>query len=182
MKRVVPWTMKLVWFAVTLLGSSAASAEPDAPTERALVGGGVVLGADHAGHGALVVDGAVKLPSARLWVHGQGALGHAFMIEGGGDFWRALVGLETRGCTSLALCGYLGLDTGLAYKTLNIRHEMTRHDQGLLIGPRFGLDVGREQMRFRLGLEVYAYRYHSEVTMARWVAGVGLQTTLSFRL
>jgi len=187
--------MKLACIGVTLLGSSAAFAEPDTEeppvvqprpaaveSERAFFGGGLMVGGDHFMNGALIVEGAVKLPGVSLWVHGQGALGGSFDFEGGGAFRRVFAGLETRACTSPGLCGYLGLDAGYELQTWSAPGEMTEHYEGPVIGPRFGLDAGGTRARFRLGLELYKYRRSADSMMPRWLNSGDLAMTFAFRL
>jgi hypothetical protein len=187
--------MKLVFVGVAWLGPFAAFAAPDAEepplapppqaaveSECAFLGGGLMVGADHFTNGALIVEGAVKLPRVPLWVHGQGAFGGSVDFEGSGAFRRVYAGLETRACTSPGLCGYLGLDAGYELQTWSAHGEMTEHFEGAVIGPRFGLDAGGTRARFRLGLELYRYRRGADSSMPRWVSGGDLAMTFAYRL
>lgn len=58
----------------------------------------------------------------------------------------ALVGVETRRCTSPATCFTVGADAGL-------RSPDSRYGAGIEVVPRVGLDVGNDHLRFRPSVE-----------------------------
>lgn len=189
--------MKFGFVAALSCASSVAFAQPgteevpaiSAPTikppdsERGFVGGGVMLGGDHFFNAAWVVEGAIRIPNTPLWARGQGATGGTGDFEGTGDFKRGMVGIEGRSCATQGLCGYLGLDVGYQTQTWN-GDEMTEHHEGLLVGPRGGLDVGGETVRFRLGLQLYKYHHHDDFAGSQpaWQGGGDLTMMVAVRL
>jgi hypothetical protein len=159
---------------------------PPAPQEHGFIGGGFLLGATGSFiNAALAVEGGLKLASAPLWIHGFLAKGSSFDFEGGGDLTRGLIGLETRGCSSHGVCGFIAVDVGYQTQVWNSLDEMTEHHSGMLIGPRAGLDAGGERVRFRFAFEVLRYDHHVDTLNGEangWGTSGGFTMTLVYRL
>ncbi len=152
-------------------------------SEHGFLGGGVLVGGDHFFNEAWVIEGAVKLPALPLWVRGVAAFGNTGDFEGTGDFQRWLVGLEARRCpSSSGMCGFVGFDIGHQSQTWNRAGEPMEHHDGAVLGPRFGFDAGGEQLRFRLGFELYKYRRRTPGENPTWDGGGDVQITLAYRI
>jgi hypothetical protein len=155
--------------------AAPAAASPD----HGYMGGGAALTLDHFLNAYLDVEGAVR-PSveAPLWLRGSFAYGADVDVEGGGRFLQIRGGVETRTCSSSGSCLFLGVDIGRQNQTWHKIDEMTEHHSGWVYGPRFGIDVGGEQTRFRLAIESYRYARSSDVDGDRaeteYGAGIGL--------
>src|SRR5215813_9427308 len=104
---------------------------PPPPAERAFFGGGVMLGATSSFINlALVAEGGLKLGSSPLWLHGVFARGDSFDFEGGGPLTRGMLGVDLRGCSSRAFCGFIGVDAGYQQQIWSAQDEMTEDHKG----------------------------------------------------
>lgn len=157
---------------------------PQLPVEHGYLGGGFTLGADQFFNVALVAEGAIALPHLPVWIRGQIATGNSGDFEGGGSYHRFAIGIEGRTCSSAAVCWFGGVDVG--YQTQTWREDgpdsMVEDHHGLVIGPRGGLDVGGDAYRLRIGLELFRYDHHSNVSDTEWKGGATIATTLIRRL
>lgn len=139
--------------------------EPAPFVERGYLGGGAGLTVDHFGNLFVDLEGGVRIARGLpVWLRGSAAIGKSADVEGGGDYRRFVAGVETRGCRpGPGACAYVGLDAGVQTQTWSKIDEMTEHHRGFVYGARGGVDVGGEQTRFRLGLEIYRYDRGSDV-------------------
>jgi hypothetical protein len=164
-----------------------APAMPPPPPDTGFIGGGFLLGADHFINAALVVEGGLHLGGTPLWVRGLLAKGDSFDFEGGGGLTRGMIGVELRGCSGVGLCGFAAVDAGYQTQTWNGQDpdDMTEHHDGLLIGPRIGIDAGGDKVRFRFAFEATRYHHHEEIngnSSTSWQGGGGFTMTLVYRL
>jgi hypothetical protein len=163
------------------------AAVPAPHVETGFIGGGFTLGADHLMNAALVVEGGLRLGGTPLWVRGLFARGNSFDFEGGGSMTRGMIGVELRGCSSQAFCGFAAIDAGYQQQTWNgdDPSDMVEHHDGLLVGPRIGLDTGGDNLRFRFAFEATRYDHHEEIngnSTTHWQGGGGFTMTLVYRL
>jgi hypothetical protein len=105
-------------------------------------------------------------------------------FEGGGDFLRGLVGVETRSCFVPGACVVLGLDAGTQRATWSSGDESDpeEHHRGTVLAGRIGIDAGGDRVRFRGGMEVLRVRNSSNVTETEWTGGIGFSVGLAYRL
>ncbi len=150
--------------------------------DHAFVGGGSVLGHDEFFNAAFAIEGGIKLGAAPLWVRGLFAAGSSFDFAGGGSLVRGMIGLELRHCRFAAFCGFVGVDAGYQQQTWSDGDEMTEHHDGLLVGPRVGIDGGGARVRFRLAAEVVRYDHHASTGSSGWESGGGVTMTVVYRL
>jgi hypothetical protein len=160
---------------------------PPPPPDNFFIGGGFVLGADHFINAALAVEGGLRLGATPLWVRGLLAKGDSFDFEGGGGLTRGMIGVELRGCSGPGFCGFAAVDAGYQTQTWNGQDpdDMTEHHDGLLIGPRIGLDAGGDRFRFRFAFEATRYHHHEEIngnSSTSWQGGGGFTMTVVYRL
>lgn len=126
-----------------------------------LVGGGGpsdwLYGAYTAELAATLLHDPVRL-RARLFGN---LVGGTMESDWSGDFSRFGGGVEARWCTAGAgTCLFGDLDIG--YQKLSLRDqnsEFVRSDNGMIAGPRIGLDFGGA-IRFRFALELYEHFAH----------------------
>jgi hypothetical protein len=172
------------------LDDPAAPPAPPVPAphvETGFIGGGFILGGDQFIDAALAVEGGLRLGSNGLWLRGLFARGSAFDFEGGGNLTRAMIGLEYRGCSRQSFCGFVALDVGYQQQTWagDDPDSMTEHHDGLLVGPRIGLDAGGDNLRFRFAFEATRYDHHAVTSAGEstsWQGGGGFTMTLVYRL
>jgi hypothetical protein len=152
----------LLVLSASLFATSIAHAEPavsttatTASTEPAsYLAAGVLLGGDHAIVGAVTLDGGYQLRGS-LFLHGLVAKGTAAGVDEpnySSSYDAARIGLEERACLVDALCGYAGLDVGVRHVDYMAEDDNT-NTTGVVVIPRFGLDVGSSHLRFRPGIE-----------------------------
>jgi len=180
--------------AVLAVLASPALADPldGAPPEQApahreagFLGGGVAVGGGHLMHAAWALEGALAIPGTPLFVRAAAQRGGAFDFEGTGSFWRAAGGIEARACNGMdGYCWIAGLDVGYQHETWNSGDpgDITEVHQGLVVGPRGGIDAGGEHVRFRATIEYLEYHHESNVGMTGWETAAGLSLGLAYRL
>lgn len=160
---------------VVALLASPALAEP---VQTGFIGAGVVVGAGHFLHGAWTGEAAAAIPGTSLFVRVTGQTGGAFDFEGHGAFWRAGAGLELHEDWWL-----LGFDAGYQHETWKSSDssdpEETHH--GLVVGPRAGVDLGGEHVRFRAWLAILEYDHVSSVAATKWEGAIDLALGLGYR-
>lgn len=197
MIRLVPFVLvALVAEAAAQPGATPYTRDLDEPAtppvattvpraETGFIGGGFLLGGDQFINAAVVVEGGLRLGSTPLFVRGLFAKGNSFDFEGGGGLTRGMIGVELRGCSSRAFCGFAALDAGYQQQTWSSEDEMTEHHSGLLVGPRIGLDAGGDNVRFRFAFEATRYDHRTEIggnATTNWQGGGGFTMTFVYRL
>ncbi len=165
---------------------AAPPAPAPAPQDGFIAGDGS-LGSDEFGDIALSLEGGLHVPSTPIWLHGMASAGLAFDAEGGGGYWRAIGGLELRGCSHAGrVCPFLDLDAGHQHATWEKQGELTEQHDGAVVAVRLGIDLGLPpsgRVRLRGALEIYQVEgYHvSPSVPTQWqgggmlVFGVGYQ-------
>ena len=170
-----------------LLVSSVAAAE-HAPGD-ALVAAGVLVDTDRFANGALLLEGAVRLPVQLLWVHALAAAGGtADLFEGEGPFRRALAGLELEGPCRTEYdhpaqwsCLLLGLDAGYESSHVNFREDIPDYtDAGPVVVARLGLSGVYHRLAIRGDFHFVEHREHGPVD-AGWQYGLGVSLALGYR-
>src|ERR1051325_9774013 len=157
---------------------------PPAAIERGMLGMGVMLGADHFFHEACTVEAAIAIPDQPFRIRAIGALGKAGDFEGGGDFHRGTIGVETRCLDAGSTCGFVGF--GVGYETLTWTSsdpgDMVEQHHGLVLAPRIGWELGSQRVRLRIALDAIAYHRHSNVAPTEWSKGFSVGLGLGYRL
>jgi hypothetical protein len=168
--------------ALDLADDHGGEATPVAPAAKFYMSAALTGGADDAADWVAAgggVAGGYRLNDT-LWVRGRidtsARVGYG-AINQGPTFHAptqahvdALVGIETRHCSSAAVCWTAGSDAG-------VRTPDSRYGAGFEIVPRLGLDVGSEQLRFRPAIEAHAAwlgGFDNETGGALPALGIGL--------
>jgi len=184
------------WIIVLSIGSAATvHAEPPAAEPATADRGYVSLaGASGAGYtvdwlyAGLELEGGYRV-SDRWYVHGEvGELGRAgygttqdfTLMAPRTPTYEARVGLEARGCHSIVLCGYAGVDAGYRVSTGMDNNYGT--GEGVVVVPRAGLDIGlgSRDLRFRPGVELRITNPPSS-SDAPLALGIGATAALAYR-
>jgi hypothetical protein len=186
MQSVMRWVCVM---AVIAISSSFARAEPeqaDAPPfiEHGFVGLGLALSQSPADwtHAGFMLQGGAALPGTAGPFR---ARAHAFLSLAGttvqsdwsGKFVRAGGGAEVLTCSGI-VCGVLDLDAGYQYATLVETSGPIESRGGLVLGPRIGVELGGQHVRFRGLVELYRWRTHDP---SEWMATGGLSLELALR-
>lgn len=174
----------LTLLALVAVCGSAAAQEAPLAEHRGFLGGGILLASDQFVDAGFAVEASVALPRTPLSVFVLGSLGSASDLGGRGEFARVAGGLEASTCRSRRTCVFAGLEVGFQRQTWNNEDNdlMAEQHRGVLVGPRFGFEMGGHAVRFRMSLDLLQYRHQSSVDDTRWQPSSGITMAIVRRI
>jgi hypothetical protein len=147
--------------------STSATAEAPASEPNIYVEAGVMAGANGGSiTGAYSAQAGYQLPSSPIWLHAMVVDGNAsqLLTSGNGTFTQARVGAEAKTCIADGIvCSLFGLDIGyqhVGYSGQTATFDggdgqmVASDDAGLVVVPRYTLDIGSKYVRVRPGIEL----------------------------
>jgi hypothetical protein len=132
---------------------------------------------------AVFVEGAMRVATTPIWVHGLIGTGAEKLIADQGQFVEARGGVELSCVQRRAVCGFFGIDVG---GQMEGGHKGDGNEmRGVVAVPRMGLDMGGDYLRVRASLDGHWFRYHSnndpdDIGTTSGGAGVSLALALRF--
>lgn len=129
----------------------------------------------------LFLEGAMRVATTPIWVHGLIGTGSETPIQDQGQFLEARGGVELSCGQRRVVCGFFGIDVG---------GELQRRDgdpdqlMGVIAVPRMGLDLGGDLLRVRASVDGRWFRYHvgkgDDLSETAGGGGVSLALALRF--
>jgi hypothetical protein len=130
----------------------------------------------------LFVEGAMRVATTPIWIHGLVGTGAETQLEDQGQFLEARGGFELSCATRRKVCGFFGVDVG---GEMQSRRGDAKDGSlsGVVAVPRMGLDMGGDIVRVRASVDGRWFRYHTggdDLDATAGGAGVSLALALRF--
>jgi hypothetical protein len=129
------------------------------------------------------VEGAMRVATTPIWVHGLIGTGAEKLIQDQGQFVEARGGVELSCVQRRVVCGFFGIDVGGQMESRKGGVD-TDDMRGVVAVPRMGIDLGGDIVRIRATVDGRWFRYHNgnsdELGTTAGGAGVSLALALRF--
>ena len=129
----------------------------------------------------LFLEGAMRVATTPLWIHGLVGTGAETQLQDQGEFLEARGGVELSCATRRAVCGFFGIDVGGEMQSRN--GDGKGKLSGVIAVPRMGLDMGGDIVRVRASVDGRWFRYHTKGTddLDATAGGGGVSLALALR-
>ena len=109
----------------------------------------------------LFVEGAMRVATTPIWVHGLIGTGAETQISDQDQFLEARGGFELSCATRRKVCGFFGIDVGGEIQSRRGDGPDTKLS-GVIAVPRMGLDMGGDIVRVRASVDGRWFRYRTK--------------------
>ncbi len=106
----------------------------------------------------LFLEGAMRVATTPIWVHGLIGTGAETQINDQDEFLEARGGFELSCATRRKVCGFFGIDVGGEIQSRR-GDGPDRQLSGVVAVPRMGLDMGGDIVRVRASVDGRWFRY-----------------------
>jgi hypothetical protein len=130
----------------------------------------------------LFLEGAMRVATTPIWVHGLIGTGAETQWRDQGQFLEARGGIEVSCSVRRIVCGFFGVDVGgeVQQRTGDGQQDKLT---GVIAVPRMGLDLGGDIVRLRASVDGRWFRYHVSGSddLSETAGGGGVSLALALR-